>query len=196
MKIRVFLFYSAILFFNSHKVIAAGSYGPNSVGTGADDATVGTVAWSGPGNITSSDNILSSATTGGSAITHYLKGTNCSFSVPATSFISGVVVEIERHLQGAGATTDSSIKLVKNGTIQGNDKSAGAGWPGTDAYASFGSSSDTWGLSLTPADVNASDFGAVVSASINGLAQFAIVDHMRITVYADAGYEEIREFTH
>ncbi len=62
---------------------------------------------------------------------------------------------------------DNSIKLVKNGVISGNEKSVGAALS-SPAYTlnTYGGETDTWGLSLTPADINASDFGVVYSAKI------------------------------
>src|SRR6185295_12938347 len=46
--------------------------------------------------------------------------------------------------------------------------------------------SDLWGTTWTPAEINASDFGLVFSAHINGLVTLlpsASIDHIRVTVY-------------
>lgn len=159
------------------------SIGPLSPGTMADDATVGTVAWTNPNNAKVSDNVY------------------------ATADVT------------TGPACDNSIKLVKGGVISGTDLSAGAGYPTSDAYTSFGSSSNLWGLSLVPGDINASNFGVAVSAKksdgsvithylkatnfgftiptgaiINGvvveverynnaLSSIGNIDHIRITVY-------------
>lgn len=54
------------------------------------------------------------------------------------------------------------IRISKNapaGTIAGDNKSTGAGFPGTDAYTSYGGASDLWGQTWSVDDINASTFG-------------------------------------
>lgn len=168
------------------------SQGPNSCSTGADDSGVGTITWSDPGFIISSNDQRATADNGGTtATTHYLKATDFGFSIPAGSTIDGVVVEWERATYGFVPPTavDNTIKLVKGGTISGDNKSAGASWPGagSEAYASFGGASDLWGLALSVDDINASNFGSVLVADLSG-GGFGGggVDHVRITVYYTA----------
>lgn len=88
------------------------------------------------------------------------------------------------HLQNI-READNSVRLIKNGTITGNDYAQTTGaWPTTDAYASYGNSSDLWGTTWADSDINAATFGAVISASVqNGTAQ---VDHMRITIFSSS----------
>lgn len=76
---------------------------------------------------------------------------------------------------------DYRVQLVKGGVVGGNDKASTAAWPLSDAYASYGGSTDTWGTYWTTTDINASSFGAAIAARVqNGSAR---VDHVRITVY-------------
>lgn len=76
---------------------------------------------------------------------------------------------------------DYSVKLIKGGTIGGTDQAGTGSWPTTDAYASYGNSTDLWGRTWTTADINASTFGAAIAARVqNGTVR---VDHIRITVY-------------
>jgi len=156
------------------------SSGPNSPGTMADDATVGTVAWANPDNAKISNDAYATLDDNANSYDEYI------------------------------------IKLVKNGNIEGDDKSTFATLPIVDTYIPYGGSADLWGLVLTPADINAVDFGAVFSvsgvhfshylkatnfgfaipanATINGILleveqkhiafdRIAYVDHIRITVY-------------
>jgi len=76
---------------------------------------------------------------------------------------------------------DNSVRLIKGGTVTGSNLAYTVGpWNTVDTYTSYGSSSNLWGTTWTPAEINASNFGAVLSASVaNGTAR---VDHMRITV--------------
>ncbi|MBN8703604.1 MAG: tail fiber domain-containing protein [Bacteroidetes bacterium] len=78
---------------------------------------------------------------------------------------------------------DNSIKLVKaDGTIAGTDKAAtSTNWPTADATATYGGSSDLWGISWTEADVKDADFGVAISVlAYNATAQ---IDYIGITVY-------------
>jgi hypothetical protein len=59
---------------------------------------------------------------------------------------------------------ENSVKLIKGGTISGDDKSTNATLPTSDTYVSYGGASDMWGLSLVPSDINASNFGVGFSA--------------------------------
>lgn len=69
----------------------------------------------------------------------------------------------------ASAVVFNSVKLVKGGTISGNEKATGAVTT-TDAYYTFGGAADLWGVTLTDTDVNASTFGVVVSLKATGYA--------------------------
>jgi|694.fasta_scaffold00302_31 hypothetical protein len=58
-------------------------------------------------------------------------------------------------------SVENTIKLIKGGTISGNNKSTGATIPSTLTTVSYGGTTDLWGLSFTVTDVNASNFGVV-----------------------------------
>ncbi|MCU0359539.1 MAG: T9SS type A sorting domain-containing protein [Bacteroidia bacterium] len=76
---------------------------------------------------------------------------------------------------------DNSVRLVKGGLETGSNLAYTVfPWNTVDTYTSYGSSSNLWGTTWSVAEINASNFGAVLSASVsNGTAR---VDHMRITV--------------
>lgn len=163
------------------------SSGPNSPGTLANDATVGTIAWTNPSNAAASDNVY--ATTGSLGTTHYLKATNFGFSIPVGATINGIIVGIERNKSGEpGATIqDSAVRIVKaNASIGTTNKGdIGTNWPTTDTYKTYGSSSDLWGEIWTATDINDVDFGVVLSTLNTPIDSgvSANVDHIRITVY-------------
>lgn len=156
----------------------------------ADDAAVGTVAWSNPGNAVSSNDVRASVRLV-EEDSHYLKATNFGFTVPTTAFVEGVAVRIERSQgSGDGSTSDAVVQLVVSGTNQGQNKADFAtAWTGTDTYIRYPVSSvtDLWDISgLTPAIVNASNFGCVLSATNAGafaVGRDALVDHIEMTVY-------------
>ena len=151
------------------------------VGTGADDASIGTTIWASPGNILADDNVY---TLNGTAIatSHYLKGTNLGFSVPSGATIDGIEVRT-----GAGATindrsTITSVKIVKGGTISGNDNAGGEALTTVEQIFAFGGSTDLWGLTWTPSDVNASNFGFVLSTTRSSTVT-DVVDYFQVKVY-------------
>lgn len=67
-----------------------------------------------------------------------------------------------------GATfTDTVVSLIKGGTVSGSNLSTGAAIPTTQSTRTFGGSSNLWGLTLTPADVNSSTFGVAYVSTTN-----------------------------
>jgi hypothetical protein len=157
-----------------------------SGGTIVDDASTGSVVWSNPSNAQASDNARATASLPESNSSHYLKASNFGFSIPSNATVNGIVVEVERSRSSTSSSiVTTSAKLVKNGVIGGSDKGSygGTEWPTADAYGAYGDSVDTWGLALTPADVNAAGFGFALSASNFGATGYARVDHIRIKVY-------------
>lgn len=136
---------------------------------GANDATYATVALS-----TSIDHSYNASTT------------NYGFSVPAGSTINGIVVEITRKASTVTpAAVDNFVQLIKAGTPQGTNK-ANFVTPYTtsDVTASYGSSSDIWGLSFTSSDINASNFGVLYGVANTDIGLVTVsADSVRITVY-------------
>lgn len=156
--------------------------GPNPAGTGGDNSGVGTVSWNNTANIVSSNDSRATASllTPGSA-SHYLTAVGFGFTITATS-IDDVSFAVERQAS-AGACTDNSVKIIKAGTISGNERSAGAAWnSGTDAVATFAGSPATWGVTLADSDVNNANFGIGVSAVSAGGGATAAVDFISCTV--------------
>jgi hypothetical protein len=167
-------------------------------GTAADDATVGTQAWTNPtyaqtySGLYYSSYATATGVWGYTKLTHYLNCTNFAFNIPTSAIISGVVVNINRQEAtgsvGSNFVKDSVVKLVKGGVVSGNSKAdVATEWPTyPPAVKSYGSSTDLWGLALTPADVNASNFGVVISAAITFALSTSVsaqVDYVSITVY-------------
>ncbi|MFZ2049017.1 MAG: hypothetical protein WAV25_01845, partial [Minisyncoccia bacterium] len=155
----------------------------NSPTTVVDDAAIGTTVWNAPGNASASDNAYSFVSSNPGATSHYLKATNYGFAIPNDAVINGILVEVERKMSGPTPNiTDNEIKIVKSdGSIGTTNKSTGALWTTTDTYVPYGGSSDLWGETWTPADINNANFGAVLSVITT--LRTANVDHIRITVY-------------
>jgi hypothetical protein len=111
----------------------------------------------------------------------YLKATDYDFAVPSNATIQGITAEVERSASVGGVITDQSVRIVKGGSITGDSRASGSTWPTSDAYQTYGGSSDLWGESWTPADINSTGFGLAVVPQTTSSAQ-ARVDHIRMTV--------------
>ena len=110
------------------------------------------------------------------------------FSIPAGATITGIQLVINRVASladgVAGLCQDNSIQLLKGGIAQGSDESSSAAWPSSAADATYGGSSDLWGLAWTPADINSSGFGFSFSGVDGGLSVGRLtINSATITVY-------------
>lgn len=153
----------------------------HSPGTVIDDSSYGTEAWSNPSNATASDNsyAIVSIVGAGALSSHYLKATNFGFTIPSTATVVGITVTKEGYFSGSGGG-NSNARLVKGGTPSGDVKINGFG---AESVITVGNSSDMWGLTLTPDDVNASDFGVVLYTDMFAGSNCSIgIDHITITV--------------
>jgi hypothetical protein len=173
-------------FIGSATPVVAADSGPHNAGTGANVTGVGDTAWSGFGNITADDNNYATTSTTSTHQSNFLEGTNYGFSIPSNSFISGITVSIRRYGDtGTGFDVrDAVVSLIKGGAIVGDNKAAtSTDWPNSsnEAAISYGSSSDLWGTTWTPEDINKSNFGVALSVTTNS-GRDAHVDYMQVTV--------------
>ena len=186
--------------------VVSSDTGFDPVGTGANNAGAGSVAWTSPTNITSSDDSWAYAVVGPSGspfstTSQYLFATNFGFAIPTGATIDGIEVSIERFrfTTASGSVTDNTVSLLIAGTVSGDNKAGDAGgWNqgsssvdsgGNEVEAVFGDSSDLWGLALTPADINNSSFGVALRVNLAAspasapYGAVANVDHVKIKVY-------------
>lgn len=93
--------------------------------------------------------------------TYYLVGSSFSLSVPSGATINGVEIRV-RHQQSfdnGGVSVWNYINIRKNGSTLGNAKNPNQTLTlGSYTEDASGDPSDLWGLTLTPSDVNSSDF--------------------------------------
>ncbi len=166
--------------------------GFQNASTFTTDNSIGTYDFSNPSNSQTSNNSRASASALISILsgdTYYLKATGFNFNIPSYASICGVTLEAECRATGlllTAAVRDNEIRLIKGGVITGSNKSQAGDWGSSDAYRTTGGASDLWGTTLTPADVNASDFGVAISAQIIALVAAlpsAQIDHIRLNVH-------------
>ncbi|MEO1049133.1 MAG: hypothetical protein AAFX87_00815 [Bacteroidota bacterium] len=163
--------------------------GPTDPSNGTDNNVEGTVSWVGTGTAGASDDFKSTATaTTLGELSHFLVVSDLGFSIPAGVTICGITVEIEKSASGLlQDVKDRAVNIVKGGVITGNNNALPGIWPVSDAYFSYGGSSDLWGETWTVSDINASDFGVGISVTLSGFGALptASIDHIRVTVDYD-----------
>jgi len=159
----------------------ADSSGPRNFATFANVA-YGVSPWGNPNYAVASDNSYATNSLSSGQTAYYLKATKAGFAISSAATINGIYAEFERGSSSSSGLTDSSVKIVKAGSISGTDHSAGATWAVPDTYVGFGGSTDLWGLTWTPADINADTFGVAIACYASN-TRTAYVDHIRITVY-------------
>lgn len=76
---------------------------------------------------------------------------------------------------------DDVVKLVRSGTVVGNDKGTSDSWPATPTWVEYGGAADLWGTTFTPAQANSATTGVVISAT--GTTGTAKVDAADVTFY-------------
>ncbi len=161
-----------------------------SPGGGADctnQGGIGTRPWSNTGNAISSNNSYASVAVDGQT-SNWLRCLNYGFAIPAGATIVGIELRVERksNRTANGGSDDAGVRLVKGGAIQPTDYETDTNYTTTDAVATYGSPSDLWGNTWTPAEINAANFGATFAAtkpSGAGASHTVTVDHMEISVY-------------
>ncbi len=153
--------------------------------TAANDNSIGTQSWSNTNNALTDNGSYATVAINGIGQSNYLKATNFGFNIPGNATINGIQVEWKKGILSENGGADNSVRIVRAGTITGDEKSTGQQWPMLGLnYVSYGGASDLWGLGWVPTDINASNFGAVISGkrTINQRGSTFSVDTIRITV--------------
>jgi hypothetical protein len=151
----------------------------------------GASAWSNPGNAQFSDNSSADVTiAANNGTSDYLVANTYGFSVPSTATIKGIKLEVSKKSSSA-LTADNEVRILKNGSIIGNNNAVTSNWNNTSsfAYTTYGSSTDLWGTTWTPADINLAAFGFAFSVVAHTTNVTASVDHIKVTVYTDSGIQ-------
>jgi hypothetical protein len=181
------LFVAAFCFVLMGATALGDTAGPNNAGTGSNVDGPGTISWSNPGNITTAGTPYATAALSTSATSEYLQGTNYGFSIPTNATIDGIQVTIRRQSSSCGggnSINDITVRLIKGGTITGDNKATTTDWPTSLGTATYGGAADLWATTWTPADINASNFGVALSAvnQSSYSSRTATVDYMQISV--------------
>lgn len=160
--------------------------------TFANETGVGTTAWGDVANAATDDSQNATATLGGSAISNYLKCTNrTGAAIPTGSTINGFEIKYEA---GSGVTAtgkDHTLKMVKGGSIVGNNlANTGVNWQNPSTIQTRGSSSELAGTTWTAEEVNASNFGVALACQrVGGTSPniAGLVDYVQVEIFYTEG---------
>ena len=135
-------------------------------GTANSRALTGSSAtWAITNNLVFPDGICNTASlaSGSGSYTNYLTAQNFGIKAPSTATILGVYVRIGQCAASAGAFKDKSVVLIRaDNTLGATDKATATTyslWANPNVSQYYGSSSDMWGETLGPTDVNNNNFG-------------------------------------
>lgn len=156
-------------------------------GSAVSDGLVGAVAWANPENVLAEGSPASSAVLLVTQLSHYLRVSDLGFALPATANVGGIGVTIDRKGSALSSARDNQVRVCKAGSPVGDDRASAEDWPDATATKNYGDISgsqvgDLWGTTWTTAEVNASGFGAALSANAL-LGVTASVDHVKVIIW-------------
>jgi hypothetical protein len=120
--------------------------------------------------------------------------THFGISIPDDASIIGLQFQVQRASL-SGNAEDQSIRIMKDGVAVGVEHGQPGPWPasgsnptslGTLAPARYGGAFDTWGITWTPADIRAPNFGVAITPRYTGPPagnERVYVDSVRVVVY-------------
>lgn len=155
--------------------------------TCVNDASIGTFAWSNPGNALVSDAARATAVVVGAGTTNYVRCTGYGFTIPPGAAIDGILVNVERRTSAitAGGSQDAAVRVVQGGAIGAVDQSTTNTYTLTDVNEPHGATTPLWGLTWVYTDINAANFGAAVAAMKNNPAQTHTLSINSVTITVD-----------
>jgi hypothetical protein len=113
----------------------------------------------------------------------WLRGSGYGFNIPSNAVVTGIEVQINRSGSASFAIQDDEVYLTKDSQIAGDNKAATGTWGLTLATQTYGGSSDLWGTTWTPEDINNNGFGVRFRANILQMSQTANVNYIQIRVH-------------
>lgn len=136
--------------------------------------------WTNPTNVLASDN---SRAVYANTVQNDLKITGFDLDVPSTATILGVIITVEGNgTDGTAANRSVEVGITKDGSALAGSRLASQNLnQTTDTTLTFGSASELYGTTLTPAEVNLSTFGVLLRAG-NTNAGARNIDQVKVQV--------------
>jgi hypothetical protein len=159
----------------------------NIVGAGTNGSWMTATAatgWTSSTNVYTSNSLWASNSIAQAGTGSTIVVTGWNINVPTTAVIQGITVEVERHSSLSSTIRDTDVYLQKTTAAVGTDHASTSYWSTSDTTGSYGSSSDLWGTTWTPAQINASTFGVRLTARNSGSSgtQTGYIDRVRLYV--------------
>jgi len=169
-------------------MVSADTVGPNYAAAGSSTG-IGT-NWGDTSTINSNNDDYAYANLNHGDTSRYLKGSGFGFAIPAGATIGEIIVTMGRAsstgITGGDRIRDLPVRISTDGTnLVGDNKAlTGTNWPTSEGAATYGGAADTWGTTLTPAQINSSKFSVFLSFrnANSNYDRTAYVDYIRITV--------------
>ncbi len=106
------------------------------------------------------------------------------FNIPTSATIVGIQMAIVRRQSGTLNRHDTQVNLRVNNSNKGSNKATTSVWPQSYSWGYYGNSTDTWGTSWTPAEINSSTFGVQIAAGdFSGSNSSLYIDYIRLQVW-------------
>jgi hypothetical protein len=121
----------------------------------------GDILWLNPGNVKALDSVYSQTQLDIGQTSERLHLRNFGFTIPLDATILGIIVNMLGYCDTAD--TESLAQLALTDPV-GDAKFNYFASPDPSAFV-FGGSTDLWGASLTPLDINSEDFGVIFHVS-------------------------------
>lgn len=113
--------------------------------------------------------------------TNYLNATSFGLSVPTEATITGISVQMACVKRDNTTISDYRVELIKEGVVGGTNEARFKDLPyPNEETRTWGNSTNLWGRTWTPAQVNSSTFGVAFAAQGYGLLK---VNGFTLTVY-------------
>jgi hypothetical protein len=141
----------------------------------------GVTAWTNPTNIELADSVDADVLPGTPFSTQDLRGGGFGFAIASTDTINGIILEVNAQTPTTNNIYSFHTVALEGGGGASANKAAGS-LTTTATTFSFGGSSDLWGTTWTPAQINSGSFVGNVSFSAASAGGHIFVDYMRITV--------------
>lgn len=152
--------------------------------TAGPNAASAASGWTNSSNVYVQDSTYATNSVSAGSNSATLKAQGFGFVLATDSTINGFTVIIWKRAAASLVMKDNSIHLLdSSGVATGNNKASGSYWSSTNTASTYGSSSDVWGTTLTPTDVNSSNFGVqLVAHNDDSSSWTASVDYVSVTV--------------
>ncbi len=116
--------------------------------------------------------------------TRYLRANRYGFAIPEGATVRGIEARIERRGRPGPNLFDAAVRLMRRGSADSLNRASPQAWTMQDRYIEYGDSTDRWGLSWSPDEVNSPGFGLALAVRNRGDREDTPwVDHMQMRVH-------------